>query len=550
MRGLVDQITDLEAYINTRGFLDYLFSLGPSKGGAQNQDTVCVAGDLRPSTNSKERSILRAVAHAITDSGLQVQYLGNIPTPALACYAMLGEHPSVMVTGSHIPHDRNGIKFCKGNGEVLKPDEAEILKAVANMRHREYESPASQSIFDRYGMIRAEEQIDLPAADPAGEREYIRRYVDFFEPGGLRGFKIVLYQHSAVGRDILAEILTRLGASVYAAGRSDAFIPIDTEDIQESQLQTLQALVRKQSELHGPMDVLLSTDGDSDRPLIVALDHGTARFIRGDLVGLAAAIYLKANAAAVPISTNDAVEMEFAKRNIPLIKTKIGSPYVIQAMEDARARLGPHKRIVAWEANGGFLTCTDLEIAGRKLHALPTRDAVLPILCILYSAAEQNISLAELVSRLPSRAGKAGLIDRFPVETSHRILAGLSPADAQVVEAEFRDSQFVVRRKDGSEISPARTDPIARELAGKKRILESYFTESDGFPEVIQINFQDGVRVYFRNGDIAHLRPSGNAPQMRVYANSDSEERAAAIVRLALAEPDGILRRIERDSAI
>jgi phosphomannomutase len=54
------------------------------------------------------------------------------------------------------------------------------------------------------------------------------------------------------------------------------------------------------------------------------------------------------------------------------------------------------------------------------------------------------------------------------------------------------------------------------------------------------------VRVYFHNGDVAHIRPSGNAPQLRIYANSDTQARADQIVGLALCEPDGILRQLER----
>jgi len=54
------------------------------------------------------------------------------------------------------------------------------------------------------------------------------------------------------------------------------------------------------------------------------------------------------------------------------------------------------------------------------------------------------------------------------------------------------------------------------------------------------------VRIYFNNGDVAHIRPSGNAPQLRIYANGDSQARADAIVELALSEPDGILRQLER----
>ena len=50
---------------------------------------------------------------------------------------------------------------------------------------------------------------------------------------------------------------------------------------------------------------------------------------------------------------------------------------------------------------------------------------------------------------------------------------------------------------------------------------------------------------FFDNGEIAHLRPSGNAPQLRIYSVADSQERAAEIVALAIAEPNGIFRAIE-----
>jgi len=36
-----------------------------------------------------------------------------------------------------------------------------------------------------------------------------------------------------------------------------------------------------------------------------------------------------------------------------------------------------------------------------------------------------------------------------------------------------------------------------------------------------------GIRsVTFANGDIVHLRPSGNAPELRCYAEADTQERA------------------------
>jgi phosphomannomutase len=52
--------------------------------------------------------------------------------------------------------------------------------------------------------------------------------------------------------------------------------------------------------------------------------------------------------------------------------------------------------------------------------------------------------------------------------------------------------------------------------------------------------------MIFKGGDVAHVRPSGNAPQLRIYAVASSEARASEIVKMAVAEPDGILRRLER----
>ncbi len=52
---------------------------------------------------------------------------GRVPTPALALAGLARVVPSIMVTGSHIPFDRNGIKFYTPRGEISKQDEQPIL---------------------------------------------------------------------------------------------------------------------------------------------------------------------------------------------------------------------------------------------------------------------------------------------------------------------------------------------------------------------------------------------------------------------------------------
>ena len=66
-----------------------------------------------------------------------------------------------------------------------------------------------------------------------------------------------------------------------------------------------------------------------------------------------------------------------------------------------------------------------------------------------------------------------------------------------------------------------------------------FFTPALEFDDIVRINVLDGVRVYFRNGDVAHIRPSGNAPQLRIYANSDSQARADQIAEPGCANPTG-----------
>jgi len=541
LRGLVKDITDLEAYINVKGALDYLMNSGDIRAISP----VVIAGDLRPST---ER-IMRACAQAILDSGCRVENAGKIPTPALISHSMAKGCAGVMVTGSHIPFDRNGIKINKSVGEVLKSDESGIIRAVERIRAGEYGRSAVASPFDACGMLKR--APELPLLNATAEEDYLRRYLGSFARGGLSGMRILVYQHSAVGRDILPRILRELGAEVVTAGRSETFIPIDTENITHEQLARLEEFAVAAETGGRPITTIVSTDGDSDRPLVTAVLPASevasgarrARFLPGDLLGLVVAEYLRADAAAVPISANDAVERRLGERKIVLQKTQIGSPYVVAALNDLRAS-GNRQRIVGWEANGGFLTGSDIELNGATLAALPTRDALLPILANLFAAAEQGVSLAGLWDRLPARLGRAGLLDDFPVAASQVILAQLIPAGA-AVEVAFDRAGGVVdcSRADGSRTALAGS--AASDWQRCRATLARFFTPALSFDEIARINVLDGVRIYFRNGDIAHIRPSGNAPQLRIYAVSASQARADRIVELALAEPDGILRRIE-----
>jgi phosphomannomutase len=529
-RGLVAHLSQLEIYINVRGELAYLQALAKEAGGIRPGEPFYVGTDLRPSSTrfvaeqQNRGELAQAVLQAVADAGLTPVFLGAIPTPALTFYALERRCGSIMVTGSHIPFDRNGYKTNTSAGELLKDHEAPIAASVLRTRKQVYEQDARESLFDQTGSFK-DGHRDLPPKEEGAEQAYISRYADFFGGSSLKGKRILVYEHSAVGRDILRRVLDSFDANVIPAGRSDQFVPIDTENIDAEQLGTIQALADEASAKHGPLDAVVSVDGDSDRPLILGVERGTGRvrFFGGDLVGMIVAEYLGADAIVVPISCNDAIDRGPLASKLEG-KTRIGSPFVIAGIEAAKAK--GKNAVCGWEANGGFLLGSHLHRGRKVLGALPTRDAVLPILCTLLSAQEKGLTLPELFARLPKRFSRAALLKNFPRPVAARIVSYFSPSDPTVKEVECREG--------GTE-----------EVDRLRRQLSPFFPPHAGFGSIERLNCLDGVRITFSNGDVVHVRPSGNADELRVYAVADSQQRAEEIAAFATAEPDGILRQME-----
>ncbi len=437
-RGLVAQMSDRVCYAYAAAFWQV--------AGEGNQ--IVLGHDLRPSSPQ----IAAACVAALRASGVEVVYAGALPTPALAFFASTLHAPAIVVTGSHIPFDRNGIKFYRAEGEITKADEEAIQHAVVEIPDEIIASP-------------------LAAPDPRPLQAYVARYLDFFGAAALAGMRVAVYEHSSVARDVLHGILEGLGAEVLSLGRADDFVPIDTEAVRAEDI----AQARQWANEHA-FDAILSTDGDADRPLI---GDENGNWFRGDAVGILCAKFLGMDVVVTPVSSNTAAEKSGWFRKVH--RTRIGSPYVIAGMQ-AEMSAGT---VAGYEANGGFLLGSDVLRNGRRLAALPTRDAVLPMLAMLCMARERGCRLSGLSAVLPQRFTHSSRLQNIPPETSRDLIAGLG--------------------KD----------------AGRMRAVMG----ADA-GEVAGVDTTDGLRVTFAGGDIVHLRPSGNAPELRCYAESDTEARA------------------------
>jgi len=462
-RGLVVDMTDKVCYAYTLAFLQYL----TEHGDIQLGDQVAVAGDLRPSSPR----IMAAVGAAILDAGFVPLSCGFVPTPAVALYAMKRNLACMMVTGSHIPDDRNGIKFYKPAGEILKDDELCMTAKTVGLPANRFAEDGALLVAFAWA-----EKTDV------AYHEYVKRFLDFFPSNILAGQRIGIYEHSSVARDCMLEVVQKLGAEAISLGRSDTFIPVDTEAVRPEDV-----VLAKQWAVEFNLGCIISADGDGDRPL-VSDEFGA--WLRGDVAGIVCAKYLQAKAVVTPVSSNSALEASnyFGKTT----RTRIGSPFVIEAMHaDVVSGISA---VVGYEANGGFLSATSLVKDAKSLSALPTRDALIVPLTVLAAAIAAKQSISEMLKTLPQRFTASDRVQNFATEKSEAKLADLKQAETQA------------------------------NIFAANHLLQAMFGD------VTDVDITDGVRVTFASSEIVHLRPSGNAPELRCYVEAGSESRAQAML--------------------
>jgi phosphomannomutase len=455
LRGLSADLNGRPSAVYATAFARHLQKSGAAKPG----DPILVGRDFRDSSPDVAAICIGALARA----GLVPIDCGTIATPALALYGLELKAACLMVTGSHIPADRNGIKFYRPDGEIDKQDELAIAAEAAAIGDGPLDATPGT------------------AEDRAATAEalFFERNATLLPEGSLRGLTVGVYQHSTVARDLLGLVLSHYGARVVPLGRSDEFIPVDTEAVSPDTVALLKAWAP-----HYRLDAIVSADGDGDRPLVA---DETGEPLRGDLLGLVAANFLGASVVVTPVTSNSGIE---AAGSYSVVRTRVGSPYVIAGMNEAIA--DGNSGVMGFEANGGTLTASPFNVNGNVLEALPTRDCFLPILATLWAARRQDKPLSAITSgyRLPFAA--ADRLENFATEKSARLMDHIRASNSNL--AAF--------------LAPVGT--------------------------VSSVSDIDGLQVKLTGGRMIHFRPSGNAPEMRCYVEGTNEEDAKALLSQGL----------------
>jgi phosphomannomutase len=464
--GLRGPATDFDAQTVGAYVTAFLHHIGAKPG-----ESLFLGCDLRASSPAISELCGRTAAAM----GLNVVWEGVTPTPAVALAALARSAPAMIVTGSHIPETYNGIKFYRRDGELLKDDEGPI-------RQRAEELLAAGQGVAYAGSY-------APAAGNAA-KAYTARYRDAFGPAALKGLRLGLFEHSAAGRDLLADIFVGLGAHLVRFGRSDTFVAVDTEALDPNSVTA----AAREIEIYN-LDAVVSTDGDGDRPLLIA---ASGRQINGDVLCALAARALGIVSVVTPLTSTSAIEQSGWFTDV--VRTRIGSPYVVDAMQKISA-----PSLAGFEANGGFMLASPLALASGTLAPLPTRDAVLPLVALLAMAEATGRSVDQLAGELPSRMMKADRLKDIPRTLSDAFLNRVS------------------------------------ESAAFRARLESSLAHPAG------IDMTDGCRFVLADDRVVHFRASGNAPELRCYVETGSVEETNRLLDLLISNLSQTLQSLDAE---
>jgi len=192
-----------EAFFIACGFADWLMK---NQGKLAEELTVSIGRDPRLSGEA----IVQAFVAGLRYSGMGAVDMGLATTPACFMSTKLEGFQysaSLMCTASHLPWNRNGLKFFTESGGLKKPDITYILDSAAS--HAMEEPTASEAI----GKLLANSTIDIMPHYSAHLRRLIQEGVDHpahYETP-LEGLKVIVDAGNGSGGFFADQVLQPLG---------------------------------------------------------------------------------------------------------------------------------------------------------------------------------------------------------------------------------------------------------------------------------------------------------------------------------------------------
>ncbi|MGN6157688.1 MAG: phosphoglucosamine mutase [Devosia sp.] len=367
--------------------------------------------------------IENALAAGFTAVGMDVYFLGPMPTPAVAMLTRsLRADLGVMISASHNPFEDNGIKLFRPDGYKLSDEiEAEIEDLVES---------------DLNSRLARGREIGRAHRDEAAQTRYIE-YAKRTLPKNidLTGLRVVIDCANGAAYKVAPIALWELGAEVFTIG-----VEPDGFNINDKVGSTApDALRAKVKEVRA--DIGIALDGDADRVIIVD-EYGEV--VDGDqLMAVIAQSWhargnLRGGGLVATVMSNLGLERYLTSIGLSLERTAVGDRYVLEAMRAKGFNVGGEQ--------SGHIILSDYTTTG---------DGLIAALQLLAVVKEAGMRLSEVCRRF----------ERVPQKlTSVRYKQG-KPLDHKLVVQVIAESRDRLGKDGRLVIRESGTEPVIRVMA-------------------------------------------------------------------------------------
>jgi phosphoglucosamine mutase len=349
----------------------------------EHRNRVVIGKDTRRSGYMIEN----ALAAGFTAVGMDVYFLGPMPTPAVAMLTRsLRADLGVMISASHNPFDDNGIKLFRPDGYKLSD---RVEADIEDLMEKDLSSRLARG-----------RDIGRAHRDEAAQTRYIE-YAKRTLPKGvdLGGLRVVIDCANGAAYKVAPIALWELGAEVFTIG-----VEPDGFNINDKVGSTApDALRAKVKEVRA--DIGIALDGDADRVIIV---DERGEVVDGDqLMAVIAQSWhargsLNGGGLVATIMSNLGLERHLASLGLGLERTAVGDRYVLEAMRAKGFNVGGEQ--------SGHIILSDFTTTG---------DGLVAALQLLSVVREQGRPVSEVTScfqKVPQLLQSVKFKDSKPLE--------------------------------------------------------------------------------------------------------------------------------------
>ena len=364
-----------------------------------------IAKDTRSSCDLLESAMAAGAASA----GMNVEFAGVIPTPALAYITNKEATLGAVISASHNPAVYNGIKVLARGMKISDEDEVEIENLIID-------TPFHYTVYSGVGKISYKDHY---------RDEYIDYVLGLYRNERLPSDGIVVDGANGAISTVISMVYESLGIGAELRGIEPNGININDN------CGSLFPNFLGDSLKKGQIGVLF--DGDADRCLFVLPG---SKLIDGDMLmalnsrKLVNQGRLKGNRVVATVMSNLGFEKYLTSKNISLDRTKVGDKYVLERMLQTGGVLGGEQ--------SGHIIFLDRSTTG---------DGLITSLETLNSLEELDESLEEFAASFPVYPQ---LLKNVPVSNKKLVMEDMNLKN-RLEELKQNDDLRIVLRPSGTE---------------------------------------------------------------------------------------------------